>query len=208
MSCIPHIRYIRPTHFPQNLPLTVEGQSGPPTNTLFLKPDHLMHHSKRHLDRLSRFCTIHGRRQQTDRQTNRTNAKLNLYQYALSCDHQGKKTGGVWKTAELALAASNGSHVALSQHVLSCGCGVQCVCDIRLWYFDGVEKTKCFYHPVTARQTDQHRTGQLDGELKRITQQRRLGTLYTHTRTHAHTHTHTHVIVFTIYSSISSITGD
>ena len=43
-------------------------QRARPCNTLF----HLTHHSKQHLDRVSRFCTIHARYRQRDRPTERT----------------------------------------------------------------------------------------------------------------------------------------
>jgi len=44
---------------------------------------HPTHHSKRHLDRLSRFCKIHSRDQQTDRQNNRRAKLQNLYKLRL-----------------------------------------------------------------------------------------------------------------------------
>jgi len=57
------IRYIAPTHFPQNLPLVV-GDLDPLYTVIWA---YAIHHSKWHLGRVCRFFTINARYQRTDR---------------------------------------------------------------------------------------------------------------------------------------------
>jgi len=54
---------------PQKVALS-HGESGPPSNTRFLNGPYRSA-GKRHLDRISRFCTTHRRAQHTDTQTSR-----------------------------------------------------------------------------------------------------------------------------------------